>query len=220
VYVVGFGRQARELLARCLTSIGAETWPFASGGDFLAMLDHLPASCVLIDMDMADPPGLDLLEETSRRVGWPVIAATAREEVPLAIHAMKLGAIDFLRTPIRRDQLAPALSSAWRALEGMEETRLEQREDQERLGRLTAREIEVLHALLDGKPNKIVAHELSISVRTVEMHRANLMSKLRLRTLAEAAVLATRCGSFASRALARDEFEGRLPRLRRTAVNV
>src|SRR5687767_4983688 len=152
VYVVGLDRPGRETLARYLSSLGAETWPFAGGDDFLAILDRLPSACVLIDMDLADPSGLDVLEETVRRVGWPVVAVTAREDVPLAIHAMKLGAMDFIRAPLGRDQLAAALVPAWLALEGMEEAREERREAQERLGRLTARELEVLHALLNGMP--------------------------------------------------------------------
>jgi FixJ family two-component response regulator len=199
VYVVGLDREGRETIARCLSGFGAETWPFASGAEFLDTLDHLPPSCVLIDMDMAGPLGLDVLEETIRRAGWPAIAVTAREDVALAIHAMKLGAVDFIGMPPRRDQLAAALIPAWRALEGMAEAREESRESEELLGRLTARELEVLHALLNGKSNKVVAHDLGISVRTVEMHRANLMSKLRMRNMAEAAVLATRCGAFARR---------------------
>ena len=119
---------------------------------------------------------------------------SAREELPLAIEAMKLGALDFLGLPPKREVLALALAPAWRALERAIEAGAARREALDRISRLTAREIDISLALLNGGSNKTVAHKFGISVRTVEMHRAHIMAKLGVKNLAEAAVLATQAG--------------------------
>lgn len=195
VYVVGRDFERRRLLTQQVSGVGAEAWPFASGDDFLAILDHLAPACVLLDMDDSEPPGLDILEEIgAREIGWPVIAISGRDELQLAVEAMKLGALDFLRLPVGRDRLALALAPAWKALERAVEAGESRRLAQGRLARLTAREMDVLLALLRGLSNKAVAHDFGISVRTVEMHRAHIMAKLEVRSLAEAALLAPQAG--------------------------
>ena len=200
VYVVAPDIEVRRLLTQFVGGVGAEAWPFSGAADFLKILEHLEPGCVLLDMDVADVSGLDVLAELTRRgLGWPVIAMSAREELPLAILAMKLGAIDFLGLPPAREVLALALGPAWQALDLAIEAGAARREAQERLARLTAREIDVSVALLNGGSNKTVAHEFGISVRTVEMHRAHVMAKLGVRSLAEAALLATQAGLDLSR---------------------
>lgn len=195
IYVVGRGLEMRRMLTDHVSAIGAEAWPFASAADFLEILDHLAPACVLLDMDLEEPPGIEVLEELRARAGgWPVIAICAREEFHLAIRAMKLGALDFLALPIRRDKLAEALAPAWKALERAVAASGAKREAQERIARFTAREIDVLLALLGGRANKAIAHDFGISVRTVEMHRAHLTAKLEVRSLAEAAMLAAQAG--------------------------
>lgn len=195
VYVVGRNLDVRRVLTRYVGAVGAEAWPFASGADFLAILEHLAPACILLDMDDGDVPGIEILAEiVAREVAWPVIAISGREELQLAIEAMKLGAIDFLRLPLSREVLALALAPAWKALERVVEAAESRRAAQERLGRLTAREMDVLLALLGGRSNKAIAHDFGISVRTVEMHRAHTMAKLEVRSLAEAALLAPQAG--------------------------
>jgi FixJ family two-component response regulator len=183
------------MLTQHVGAVGAEAWPFASGADFLEILDHLAPACVLLDMDGSDIPGIEILAEmVARQVAWPVIAISGREELQLVIAAMKLGALDFLRMPLSRETLALALAPAWRALERVVEAGESRRAAQERLGRLTAREMDVLLALLGGRLNKAIAHDFGISVRTVEMHRAHIMAKLEVKSLAEAALLAPQAG--------------------------
>lgn len=195
VYIVGRDFERRRLLTQQVSVVGAEAWPFSSGDDFLAILDHLAPACVVLDMDDSEPPGLDILEEMAARdIGWPAIAVSGRDELQLAVEAMKLGALDFLRLPVARDRLAMALAPAWKALERAVEAGESRRLAQERIARLTAREMDVMLALLRGLSNKAVAHEFGISVRTVEMHRAHVMAKLEVRSLAEAALLAPRAG--------------------------
>ena len=195
VYVVARDIEIRRTLTQFVGGVGAEAWPFAAGADFVKILDYLEPGCVLLDMDVDDIGGLEILGEmASRSLGWPVIAMSAREELPLAIEAMKLGALDFLALPPKREVLAMALAPAWRALDRAIEAGDARREALDRISRLTAREIDVSLALLNGGSNKTVAHQFGISVRTVEMHRAHIMAKLGVKSLAEAALLATQAG--------------------------
>lgn len=195
VYVVARDVETRRLLTRHVSASGAETWPFPGGVEFLKMIEHLEPGCVLLDLDVGDVAGIDILGELGqRRPCWPVIAMSASDELQPAIEAMKLGAIDFQRLPPDRELLVRALESGWNGLEQKMEACTAQREAQEQLARLTAREIDVSLALLHGGSNKTIAHEFGISVRTVEMHRAHIMAKLGVRSLAEVALLATQAG--------------------------
>jgi two-component system response regulator FixJ len=227
VYVVESDVETRRSVVINLASIGAEAWPFGGGGEFLEILGHLMPGCVLLDMD--EPDSLDVLAAlVGRETGWPVLAMSGRADVAIAVQAMKLGALDFLEKPVDAGKLAAALVPAWNALEASLEKGEARRVAQDRLARLTARELDISLALFGGRSNKTVAHELGISVRTVEMHRAHIMAKLGVKSIAEAAVMATHAGlaigqrqpvasALAPARLARAEspFEGR--RLARTA---
>ncbi|MBV8688366.1 MAG: response regulator [Alphaproteobacteria bacterium] len=183
---------SRRLLTAHLARIGAEAWPFAGGREFIDILDHLMPALILLDMDLVAPGGLEVLAELRhRRPAWPVVATSAAPEVAAAVEAMKLGALDFLEKPIDAAALAAALIPAWGKLEKSLEQNETRRLAEERLGRLTPRELDIALVLFAGHSNKAAAHQLGISVRTVEMHRAHIMAKLGVKTLAEAAVLAT-----------------------------
>ncbi|HEY5722604.1 MAG TPA: LuxR C-terminal-related transcriptional regulator [Allosphingosinicella sp.] len=200
VYVIDRDLESRRSLSVHLGLTGAEAWPFAGGAEMLAILDHLMPACVLLDVDGSDPHGLEVLRELGeRRPGWPVVAVSSRDEVALAVEVMKLGALDFLVKPVGAAALAAAFAPAWAALHRSIEEYKVRGLAQERVARLTAREVDISLALLSGRPNKTVAHDLGISVRTVEMHRAHIMAKLGVRSLAEAAVLATQAGLISSR---------------------
>jgi len=195
VYVIDDDIEVRRFMSSHLSAIGAEAWPFASGAEFLEIVDHLMPACILLDMEMPHIPGLDVLAELVRRgVDWPVIGLSARDELAVAVEAMKLGAIDFLKKPVSEASLNSALAPAWIVLEKSVQTNEARRAAQERVGKLTPREVDIALALLRGQANKTVAHQLGISVRTVEMHRAHIMAKLGVKSLAEAAVLATQAG--------------------------
>jgi two-component system, LuxR family, response regulator FixJ len=195
VYVVAQDVEVRRLLTQNVAAVGAEAWPFKTSAEFLRMVQHLDPACVLVDLDLADGSGLDILNGMrDRGLDWPVIAMSGREDMDLAVQAMKLGALDFLRMIPSREMLALALASAWKALDKAVAAGAARRDAQERLARLTAREIDVSLALLAGGSNKTIAHEFGISVRTVEMHRAHVMTKLGVRSLPEAALLVTQAG--------------------------
>jgi two-component system response regulator FixJ len=191
VYVIDPDLDSRRSTTRHLASIGAEAWPFSSGAEFLEILDHLMPACILLDMNVEQPSGLELLRLFATRASpWPVIALSGRPEVAVAVAAMKLGAQDYLEKPVGPGALSVALIPAWSALERSIEAARTRRAAQERVSRLTPRETDIALALLRGRPNKGVAHDLGISVRTVEMHRAHIMAKLGVKSLAEAAVIA------------------------------
>ena len=212
VYVIDRDLDTRRSLSAHLGMTGAEAWPFANGSELLAILDHLMPACVLLDVDGSDPHGLEVLRELrERRPAWPVVAVSRRDEVGLAVETMKLGALDFLVKPVGAAALAAALAPAWATLQRSIEESEVRRQAQERVARLTAREVDISLALLGGRPNKTVAHDLGISVRTVEMHRAHIMAKLGVRSLAEAAVLATQAGLISNRAPAVPEQQPSLP---------
>jgi FixJ family two-component response regulator len=195
VYLIDPGHESRRTTARHLAAIGAEAWPFPSGAEFLEIFDHLMPACILLDMDMEEPSGLELLRLlATRQAPWPVIAISGRGDVALAVEAMKLGAQDFLEKPAAPAALSAALILAWAALARSIAAAETQRAAHEKVSRLTPREIDIALALLSGRANKGVAHDLGISVRTVEMHRSHIMAKLGVKSLAEAAVLATQAG--------------------------
>jgi two-component system response regulator FixJ len=195
VYLIDDDAATRRSLSNQLGTMGIEAWPFATGAEFLAMLGHLRPSCVVLDMEMPHLGGLDVLAELVRQdVDWPVIALSSRGEISVAIDAMKLGAVDFLHKPLQRELLEAALDLAFDSLERTLEASLTRQRAQERVARLTPREVDIGLALLRGMANKCAAHELGISVRTVEMHRAHILEKLAVKSLAEAAVLMTQAG--------------------------
>jgi two-component system response regulator FixJ len=195
VYLIDDDASMRRSLSTHLAGSAVEAWPFASGAEFVAMLGHLRPSCILIDMEMPHMNGLEVLAELVRRdIEWPAIALSSRGDLEVAVDAMKLGAIDFLQKPLKIDRLEASLAFAWDSLDRSMEASLKRQEAQDRVARLTPREVDIGLALLRGMANKCAAHELGISVRTVEMHRAHILEKLEVKSLAEAAVLMTQAG--------------------------
>jgi len=187
VFVVDDDDAVRDSLKLLLESSGFKTATFGSAGDFL---DQVAAgrqgACLLLDVRMPDMDGLALLHRLAeRQVKIPVIVMTGHGDVPIAVKAMKEGAVDFIEKPFS-DQVM--LDGVRRALEiGLAARRHEQDAvaARERLQLLTAREREVLEEMVAGNPNKLIAYELGISPRTVEIHRARVMEKMQAKSLSE-----------------------------------
>ena len=185
VYVVDDDADIRDSMRLLLEVAGFKVRCFTSARHFLAD-DHPKHGCLITDVRMPDMSGLDLqVEVTRRHIGLPVIIITGHGDVPLAVQAMKAGAIDFLEKPFDDDLM---LASVRRAMEVGSQARSRSAESQaakELLSSLTPRERSVLDKLVQGRSNKIVAHELGISPRTVEIHRAHIMTKMEASSLSD-----------------------------------
>ncbi len=178
-----------------LTAAELQPRPFASGPDFLDSLAELQPGVVLLDLHMPEMDGFRVLAElASKRVEWPVLVMTGHGDISTAVRAMKLGAVDFLAKPLPEDALLAALEVSFTLLKERTETVERRRAAQARVAGLSARENEVLRGLIAGLSNKQLAQRIGISLRTVEMHRANMMERLQVAGLAEALALAAHAG--------------------------
>ena len=174
-----------------LGTAGIASRPFADGNDFLASLNELQPGCILLDVRMPKMDGFQVMTELEKQqVDWPVIVMTGHGEVPVAVRAMKMGAVDFIEKPFGEDLLLASLERAFLLLQDRGDKAERKRKAKERVESLTAREREVLQGLVAGLSNKLIARRLDISLRTVEMHRANMMDRLQVASLAEALTLA------------------------------
>ena len=188
-------RDVRTMISHMLADAALSSRPFAEGADFLAAVPELDPGCILLDMRMPGMDGIAVVEELARRdIDWPVIFVTGHGDVPLAVEAMKLGAIDFLQKPFAEESLLESLTRGFERLEDQREASERRRDARARVAMLTGRETEVLQGLLAGFSNKVLADRLGISLRTVEMHRGNMMDRLRVENLAEALTLAMEAG--------------------------
>jgi FixJ family two-component response regulator len=184
VYIIEDETALRTLIREIVSRACNRVEEFSSAESFLIDHHHRPAGCILLDIGLPGIDGLELLELIARgRAAYPVIILSGRGSVPAAVRAGQLGVIDFIEKPFRADELLAAVRKAFELL-GAQLTQLGALET------LTPRETQVLCSYVDGAPNKVVAHSLGISVRTVEGYRANVMKKLRVRSLAQALFLA------------------------------
>jgi len=203
VHIIDDDPAIRDSLALLLQSSGLKAVAYPSAESFLAVALDGPG-CLVLDVRMPGMGGLALQEELARRDRRiPVIVVTGHADVPLAVRAMKAGAVDFVEKPFDHEALLAAVRKALDL--GIETARITARDEevQRRVGLLTPREREVLDALIAGKPNKIIARELSISHRTVEIHRARVMEKMRARTLSELVRMGLSVGIGGSRSRSR-----------------
>ena len=191
VHLVDDDDSVRRSVGFMLKTSGHQVESYSSGAELLKQAKALDAGCILLDIRM---PGMDGLEvqETLRQQGvtLPIIIMTGHGDVPLSVRAMKAGAIDFIEKPFEKQVLLAALEAGFDALERSDSGREKAKDAAVRLQVLTPREREVLDGLAEGLPNKTIAYDLGISPRTVEIHRANLMTKLGVRSLSETLRLA------------------------------
>ena len=179
VYVVDDDADFVDSLATLLTGQGFEIVACDSGANFLAMASDAKPACALVDLKMPAMDGLQLIAAARRRgLRLPIVMMTGFGDVPRAVAAMKAGAMDFIEKPFGKDAALAVITSV------LERSRHDQRDSdrsrrfRERVDRLTQRERDVFYRMLEGKPNKIIASELNISPRTIEIHRARVFQKL------------------------------------------
>lgn len=186
VYVVDDDEAVRDSLKLLLESVDLTCQTFASATDFLDGHDPDQHSCLVADIRMPGMSGLDLQEELNRRSSTiPILFITGHGDVPMAVDAMKSGALDFIQKPFRDQDLLDRIHQALESDEERREDNRELSETRNRIARLTARETEVMHRVVRGQANKVIALDLGVSQRTVEIHRARVMQKMGARSLAE-----------------------------------
>jgi RNA polymerase sigma factor (sigma-70 family) len=192
IHVVDDDDSLRKAVTRLLRVAGYDVRAYASAGEFLlASRENNRRGCVLLDVRMPGPSGLDLQEALAREEEpLPVIFLTAYGDVPTSVRAMKAGAVDFLTKPIKRDMLLSAVRTAL-ARDLRLHTSHEQRRDlRMRFTKLTPRERDVFELVVAGRLNKQIAAELGMAERTVKAHRAQVMTKMQAKSLAELVHLA------------------------------
>jgi two-component system response regulator FixJ len=186
VFVVDDDEAVRNSLRLLLKSVGLAAVALSTAQEFLSKYDPQQPGCLILDVRMPGMSGLELQEQLNVRGAMiPVIFITGHGDIPMAVEAMQQGAFDFLQKPFRDQDLIDRIQ---RALSKDQANRAELREKsgvRERLQTLTPREREVLELVTSGKPNKIMAADLGVSQRTVEIHRARVMEKMHASSLAQ-----------------------------------
>ena len=186
VHIVDDDEAVRQSLAFLLSTAGTPVRVYESATSFLEALPKLQRGCLITDVRMPDMTGIELLQRLkSKSIDLPVIVITGHGDIPLAVEAMKSGAIDFIEKPFAED----AILKAVRAAEERAKTKGRRSEDETevtaRIASLSERERQVLDGLIAGNANKTIAYDLGISPRTVEVYRANVMSKMQAKSLSE-----------------------------------
>ncbi len=195
VFIVDDDRAVRESVQAMLDAEGYGTKTFETGLEFLGFCQSKPEGCALLDVRMPDINGLDLhVKLRERGVDLPVIIMTGHGDIKMAVRAMRDGAADFIEKPFTKEALVDSLENALNSVHAPARKSAPDDEARLRTGRLTPREMDVLNHLVIGNPNKIIAYELDISPRTVEIHRARVMEKMQARSLSHLVRLAIAAG--------------------------
>ncbi len=195
VHIIDDDEAVLRSLALLLRSHGHATRSYASGDQFLARIETIEPGCAVVDVRMPGIDGMSLMRRLAALdAGLPVVIVTGHADVALAVQAMKEGAVDFVEKPYTEEAMLEAVGTALARAQNARQSRAAIEQATQRVAALTPREREVLLRLVEGLPNKVIALDLGISPRTVEIHRANVMEKLACRSLAEVIRLATTAG--------------------------
>ena len=186
VHVIDDDEAVRHSLSFLLESAGLSVRCYASATEFLDALSQAHGDCIVTDVRMPDIDGLELLSRLKAQgLGVPVIVMTGHGDVPLAVEAMKRGASDFIEKPFDDEAMLSAVRTAFKIHERDSKRASDRADIVNRLESLSQRERQVLDGLVAGKPNKIIAFDLGISPRTVEIYRANVMTKMQAGSLSD-----------------------------------
>ncbi|KQY98446.1 two-component system response regulator [Pseudolabrys sp. Root1462] len=186
IYVVDDDDAVRQSLEFLLSTAGFKARGFDSAKALFSVLPEIDSGCIITDVRMPEITGIDLLKKVKEvKPGLPVIVITGHGDVALAVEAMKIGAIDFLEKPFDDDGLIAAVKAALSNAADSGKRQAELDAIREKLAALSNRERQVLNGLVAGQPNKTIAFDLGISPRTVEIYRANLMTKMGANSLSD-----------------------------------
>lgn len=195
VHIVDDEDAVRRSIGYMLKTAGYAVESWASGAAFLRDARHAEEGCILLDIRMPEMDGMAVQAALSERgITMPVVIMTGHGDISIAVQAMKGGAVDFLEKPFDKARLLGALEAAFARIDAADGAAARAAQADQILGGLTPRERDVLEGLAKGLPNKTIAYDLGISARTVEVHRANLMTKLNVRSLSDALRIAFAAG--------------------------
>jgi two-component system, LuxR family, response regulator FixJ len=195
IYVIDDDDAARHSLEFLLKTAGLAVRSFDGARAFLNVLPQIKSGCIITDVRMPDITGIDLLRKVKELgVDIPVIVITGHGDISLAVEAMKIGAVDFLEKPFEDDALLAAVRGSLSRNAGTAQRNAELSQINDRLAALSNRERQVLEGLVAGKANKVIAFDLGISPRTVEIYRANLMTKMAANSLSDLVRMAMMAG--------------------------
>ena len=187
VHIVDDDDSVRRSAAFMLKHAGYRVESHVSGVEFLKLAKSTERGCVLLDVRMPEMDGLEVQQKMGARgIDMPVVILTGHGDIALAVKALRAGAINFIEKPYEKEALLRAIEEAYMRLDRAHDHEMKAGEAKIRLDTLTGRERDVLNGLAAGYPNKTIAYDLGISPRTVEIYRANMMEKLRVRSLSEA----------------------------------
>jgi two-component system response regulator FixJ len=195
VFVVDDEPAVRDSLRALLDTYGFAVETYASGTEFLDRVDRARPGCLIADVRMPGMSGIDLQRElTNRDIPLPVIVITGHGDIPMAVDALKTGALDFFEKPLDDEALVDSIRLALDRDQRGRTRGEELSELASRRGRLTGREAEVMDLIVDGSANNVVAERLGISARTVEHYRANIMQKMEASSFAHLVRMAIKLG--------------------------
>lgn len=184
VHVIDDDADVRQSLAFLLSTVGLAVRVHESASAFLKILPEIQEGCIVTDVRMPGVDGIELQRRLAATgVKMPVIVMTGHGDIALAVEAMKAGAVDFIEKPFDDDVLIAAIKTALARRAGDRERNTRIAEVRDRLKLLSERERQVMEGLVAGKPNKVIAYDLGISARTVEIYRANVMAKMQADSL-------------------------------------
>jgi two-component system response regulator FixJ len=195
VYVIDDDEAMRDSLDFLLGSADFHVTLFESASDFLNAIPSIDFGCVVSDVRMPDIDGIELLKRLNKGGMFPVVIMTGHGDVPLAVEAMKLGAVDFVEKPFEDDRLIAMIDAALKKAEPGLKSEAITLEIASRIETLSPRERQVMDGLIAGLSNKLIAREYDISPRTIEVYRANVMTKMQAASLSELVRLAMRAGA-------------------------
>lgn len=185
VYIVDDDKDLRTSLAWLLESVSIQAQCFAGAEEFLAHYDPNLAACLVLDVRMPETSGFQLQAMLNERgAALPIIFVSAHGDIPMSVQAMKNGALDFVEKPYNPQQMLERIQAALKAAVQVHAGAEQKRQLQQRLDLLTGREREVLGMVIDGKASKVIARELNISVKTVDVHRTKIKEKMGVSSIA------------------------------------
>jgi FixJ family two-component response regulator len=197
VFIVDDDQVMRDSLRWLLESLKLNVETYASAKDFLSTYDPVHPGCLLLDVRMPDISGLQLQEIlAARKIRIPVILITGHGDISMAVRAMKAGAFDFIEKPFNDQALLERIQLGLATDARLRREAMEREKAVKRIGSLTPRENEVLDKVVSGKSNKLIAAELGISIKTVEVHRARVMEKMSVTSVAELTALCVTAGLY------------------------